>query len=203
MDGNAGPGEPVRCWLMKLFKSPQAITPPLMAEKLLLLLLDPEDEEPIRGDFAEEFYRRAEQGPKVAQRWYWHQVARSAPALGRLKFYRWCERRRLMIEKSSLRQAWWAIRLGILGLVPGLLIALPGLIRSLLGISGPNDALYTFLGQLPWLQLLIHPLVILGGVLLALGLNVRPVLHLSWQGQIGALSGTLTFKGWLLHWALI
>ncbi|MBI1877301.1 MAG: hypothetical protein HYR94_03550 [Chloroflexi bacterium] len=93
-------------------------------------------------------------------------------------------------------------KVAILGFVlslPALLIFVPGVLQSVLGLTQLNDGLDALLAQFGALRLLIHPAVVLGGLFLALALNVRPVIQAGFQLQEGNLVSVITIKGKALN----
>ncbi len=79
--------------------------------------------------------------------------------------------------------------IGFVGIIPALLICLSGL-------SGLNL-------NLP--QILIHPLVILGGLALALAINALPITHLNAHLEDNNFVGSVTvrLKGSLMNFGVI
>lgn len=167
------------------------------------MLLPEEDREFILGDFAESFAgTAARQDLRRACTYYWIQLFASIPWLFELSLNRYFQRSFSMYENwlPVKKSSFW---LGLAALLPALLIVVPGLLQSLLGITAPNDALDYFLKQYQYLGLVIHPVLVLGGLLLAGMLNLPPALELHWQRQPEGLAGMLTLKPGFLHWALV
>ncbi|MGH2606839.1 MAG: permease prefix domain 2-containing transporter [Anaerolineales bacterium] len=172
--------------------------PPRWAERLLELLVAPEEREAVLGDFLEEFRgRTAESGRRSAAYEYWREVLISLPHLLRRRLERSLLRRGIHMDtKSGVRQA----LLGLVLIAPALLLVITGVLQSAgvlseaaaRGLADPATGL---------LRGLYHPAVILGGLLLAFALNVRPVLRVDLKRHAQTIVGTVTVRGRL--WNLI
>jgi len=93
-----------------------------------------------------------------------------------------------MEQKSS-------VRLAIAGFIlsfPALLIVSAGLLEMGLGLRQINNTLDELLLNFPALNVIIHPVVVVGGLILSIGLNVIPVFRLRMQAQAGALVAAIT-----------
>jgi len=99
-------------------------------------------------------------------------------------------------NKSSL----WV---SLIALIPALLLVIPGIMQSGLGYLGPNDALDTMFAKAPSLQILLSPIVLLGGLLLAFILNLTPAIKLRFERQPEGLTSVITFKPVILHWIFV
>ena len=91
---------------------------------------------------------------------------------------------------------------GLAALIPALLLVIPGLLQSA-GYIGLNDMRDNLLAGLPALQLLLHPFVLLGGLLLSFVLNVFPAMKLRFERQPDGLVSVITLKPVLLHWLFV
>ena len=89
--------------------------------------------------------------------------------------------------------------LGFLLTIPALIIFIPGILQTGLGLTQLNDGLDALLTQFNVLKLIIHPIVVLGGLFLALSLNVLPVIQANFQLNNGNLVSVITIKGKLLN----
>ena len=89
--------------------------------------------------------------------------------------------------------------LGFLLTIPALIIFIPGILQTGLGLTQLNDGLDALLAQFMVLKLIIHPIVVLGGLFLALSLNVMPVIQAKFQLNDGNLVSVITIKGKLLN----
>jgi len=183
---------------------PSFLQPPRLAERLLASILTPDDAEAVLGDFAELFNTNAYQSNlQKAQFWYWIQTFKSAPSLIRLKLSNELERRmETMIKNLNLhnKSSLW---ISLISLIPALLLVIPGIMQSGLGYLGPNDALDTMFAKAPALQILLSPIVLLGGLLLAFILNLTPAIKLRFERQPEGLTSVITFKPVILHWIFV
>ena len=183
---------------------PSFLQPPRLAERLLASILTPDDAEAVLGDFAELFNTNAYQSNlQKAQFWYWIQTFKSAPSLIRLKLSNELERRmETMIKNLNLhnKSSLW---ISLIALIPALLLVIPGIMQSGLGYLGPNDALDTMFAKAPALQILLSPIVLLGGLLLAFILNLTPAIKLRFERQPEGLISVITFKPVILHWIFV
>ena len=183
---------------------PSFFQPPRLAERLLASILTPDDAEAVLGDFAELFNTNAYQSNlQKAQFWYWIQTFKSAPSLIRLKLSNELERKlETMIKNLNLhnKSSLW---ISLIALIPALLLVIPGIMQSGLGYLGPNDALDTMFAKAPALQILLSPIVLLGGLLLAFILNLTPAIKLRFERQPEGLTSVITFKPVILHWIFV
>lgn len=92
--------------------------------------------------------------------------------------------------------------ISLVALIPALLLIIPGLSQSL-GYMAPNNAMDNLYTNAPYLEILRSPVLLLGGLLLAFLLNLLPALTLRFKQGPEGLTGVLTFKPALLHWAII
>lgn len=167
---------------------------PNWAERLLGWLVPPEEREVVLGDFLEEFRRRAaETGDRAAALGYWRELAASTPYFLRRRM-EW--RDMAMDTKSGVRQA----LLGLLLALPALLLVIAGVLQSG-GVLSEPAAQRLLDPRSGTLRGLFHPALILGGLLLGLALNARPVLRLTVRREPQALVGSVTVRGRL--WNLI
>ena len=181
----------------------QPYPPPFVPERILSLLSTGREREAILGDFTEEFNQIVSQrSPRRACIWYWLQLCQSAPSLGRLKMEREMKRRGFLMRIQSMGDK-RIIFIGFLLLIPTFMIAIPGLLQSALGITTPNEFLDRLYLQTPILEILINPVIILGGLFLAFALNTSQVIRFSIQRQEDSLAGTIVLRGGLLHWGIV
>ncbi len=93
--------------------------------------------------------------------------------------------------------------LSAMGLIPASLLVSAGLIQGFLGFRGMNDVLDAFMLKYQ-ARFLVHPLFLLGGLGLAVGLNALLIVHLSFRRQEHAFSATLTLaRGRTLNVAIV
>jgi len=93
--------------------------------------------------------------------------------------------------------------LSLIVLIPAILLVTTGVLQSGFGITAPNDALDAVFQRYAALKLIIHTLVLLGGLGAAFILNLLPAARLQWSRDSQSLSATITLKNNLLHWALV
>jgi hypothetical protein len=187
-----------------LFHKNNFLQPPNLAEQVLTFLLTQENAEYVLGDFAEMYNAYGHQGNlRKAQIWYWIQIIKSAPSLIQLKSSNELERKlETMIKNLNLhnKSSLWV---SLIALIPALLLVIPGIIQSGLGYFGPNDALEAMFAKAPALEILLSPVLLLGGLLLAFVLNLTPAVKLHVERQPDGLTSVITFKPVLLHWILV
>ena len=172
-------------------------TPPRWAERLLELLVGPEEREAVLGDFSEEFRGRAPESGRRAAYEYWRELLLSSPHFLRRRLERSLLRRGIHMDtKSGVRQA----LLGLVLIAPALLLVATGVLQSA-GVLSDSQGRSLADQATGLLRGLYHPAVILGGLLLAFALNVRPVLRVDLKRQAQAIVGTVTVRGRL--WNLV
>jgi hypothetical protein len=177
------------------------LSPPAPAERLLRWMLPPEDAEAVLGDFAELFAGRALQhGLRRAQRWYWNQLLHSAPWFIRLRFTGTLERRFSDMLKNLDLHNKRVLWIGLAALLPALVLIVPGSLQSLAGYYKANEALDSIFARVPALALILNPIILLGGLLLAFTSNVLPAVRVRFERQTEGLTGTITLRPLLLHW---
>lgn len=165
-------------------------TPPKLAERLLEWLKAPDY---IVGDFSEEFEMEVVQSGRFrACFWYWQQLLRSAPNL--------LQRRWQTAMKTLTKRDRLSLTFSILLLVPAMLAVIPGVLYSVFGVAGPMNAIFDTIDRYIWLSWLLHPVLILGGMLLALLLVLWPMVRFEVNNEQDRLVGSFTIrKGLWLH----
>jgi hypothetical protein len=173
-------------------------TPPRWAERLLELFVGPEEREAVLGDFSEEFRgRAADSGRRAAAHEYWRELLLSSPHFLRRRFERSLLGRGMHMDtKSGVRQA----LLGLVLIAPALLLVVTGVLQSA-GVLSDSQGRSLADQATGLLRGLYHPAVILGGLLLAFALNIRPLLRVDLKRQPQAIVGTVTVRGRL--WNLV
>lgn len=161
----------------------------------------PEDAEPVLGDYAEICSQQDSQGQ--ANAWYWKEAFRSAPTLLQLKLSRQFERSFTVMNKNMGLHNKNFLWISLIALIPALMLIIPGLSQSFFGYFGFNNALDNLYTRTPYLEILRSPVLLLGGLLLAFILNLLPALTLRFSRGSEGLTGVITFKPVLVHWALI
>ena len=164
--------------------------PPGLGEGILRLFLPQEDRETVLGDFAEEYYRVADDfGLKRAWGWYWLEILKSTPSLILLT-QRKLKRSTMMERLSLLQQNNKVAAAGFILSVPAFILVFGGILQSGFGFSQFNEAVNHDI-------FIFHPIILMGGLVLAFGLNLIPVVRLKFED--GSLIGTLKIRGKLLN----
>jgi hypothetical protein len=174
--------------------------PPKLAERILSLLLMPEDSETVLGDFAEICNQQNSQ--EQADSWYWKEVFRSAPTLLHLKLARQFERSFTVMTKNMGLHNKNFLWISLVAVIPALMLIIPGISQSL-GFMTPNNAMDNLFANVPSLEILRSPVVLLGSLLLAFILNLLPALNLRFERGPEGLTSVITFKPVLIHWTII
>jgi hypothetical protein len=195
-------------------------TPPRFAEWLLGALLPESDAEALIGDFAEEFgLLTIERGHIAALGWYWSQLLRSLPVFMQLGLSSRLELlgplfrepqlalelldRRNWIMETHREQNTRLFLIGLILVIPATLIVIPGLLQSGLDSQALGNAIDSAFVRLPALELLIHPIVILGGLLVAFLLNAWQVFDVHLDREPGRLVGRLGVNLYPLHLGVV
>ncbi|MDA1330184.1 MAG: permease prefix domain 2-containing transporter [Chloroflexi bacterium] len=153
------------------------VAPPQLAVKILRALLPTAAGEALLGDLAEIYQGWVEeQGLGIANRWYWFEIFSAAPALV-LHLLKTTNIWRQTVNgpsfvQSGRKTALWSA----LFLIPAVLLVIPGLMDSLLGSNGG----YQLVARIPFLQgreLLDSPWIIIGGLTIAIALNLLAILN--------------------------
>ena len=84
--------------------------------------------------------------------------------------------------------------LGVILMAPSLVLVFGGLLQSLFGLNGFNNAIDYDL-------IVFHPVILLGGMFLALIINILPIVRKKVEG--GAPIGILRFRGYLGNLAVV
>jgi hypothetical protein len=174
--------------------------PPKLSERILSLLLTPEDAETVLGDFAEICNQQNSQ--RQANTWYWNETFRSAPALLGLKLSRQFERSFTAMNNNMQLHNKNFLWISLVALIPALMLIIPGLSQSL-GYMSPNNAMDNLYANAPYLEILRSPFLLLGGLLLAFILNLLPAMNLRFERQPEGLTSVITFKPVIIHWTII
>ena len=177
-----------------------------LLERLLRQVAGEEIAEAARGDLEEESAAlRRRYGSLAARFWIALQVLRlilqlipgSIPALGRwfteVTMDAWTGRRRRLV----------AI-VGALAALPAAVLVVSGLMYSLSGSRAVEQALDSTLFDPQGFvyRVLLHPVTVLGGLALALALNLIPLLRIRLDRQPGNLTGTLAVRLRSAHLAI-
>lgn len=95
------------------------------------------------------------------------------------------------MEKKSFNR--FALIGAVLSL-PAALIVVTGLAQGLFGLHQLNDALDALFAKAVVFKTLIHPVVVIGGLLIALGLNALPVFKFTVVPEDRTLVGVIRTK---------
>ena len=147
----------------------------------------------IVGDFVEEFEDMARgNGRFWANYWLMEQLIGSTPTL--------CHRRWQTMIASLTKRDKQLLILSVLMLIPAMLVGVPGVIFSVFGVAAPMNTVFETLRSSVWLEWLINPLVVIGGIGLAFLLTAWPVVQLDFNNKQDQFVGSLTIrKGYWLH----
>jgi len=178
--------------------------PPAFGESVISLLLTEENSEEILGDLAEMFNAHGHQSNlRKAQIWYYHQIARSAPSLLQIKLSNILQRSFETMSTNLNSHNKSSLWISLIALIPALALVIPGILQSGFGYFGANDARDALFVSVPALELLINPIILLGGLLLAFVMNALPAMSFHFERKPEGLTSTITFKPVLLHWIFI
>ncbi len=97
---------------------------------------------------------------------------------------------KLLVSQNGVKLAGF----GFVLIIPSLLLVTGGILQSVFGASHFNDAI-------DFLSFLFNPAIILGGLMLAFGLNLIPVMRIYFRE--GKLVGMVKVQGRLLNLGLI
>ena len=178
--------------------------PPTLGEAVISLLLTKENSDEILGDLAEMFNAHGHRSSlRKAQLWYYLQIVRSAPSLMQVKLSNTLQRSFESMSTNLNSHNKSSLWISLIAIIPALVLVIPGVLQSGLGYQGANvarDALFT---TVPALELLINPIILLGGLLLAFVMNFLPAITFRFERKPEGLTSTITFKPAILHWVLI
>ena len=178
--------------------------PPVLGESVISLLLTEENSEEVLGDLAEMFNAHGHQGNlKKAQIWYYIQIVRSAPSLFQIKLSNILQRSFDTMSTNLNSHNKSSLWISLIAIIPALVLIIPGILQSGFGYFGANNARGTLFVTVPALKLLINPIILLAGLLLAFIMNVLPAMTFHFERKPEGLTGTVTFKPVLLHWVFI
>jgi len=163
---------------------------PRFGEQILSLLVRSQDRDAILGDFEEQFEMIANQSNcRSAQCWFYVETTKSIPILfvQQAKTYLW--RIVTMREDAFYANKNKFATIGLISILPTLLLITAGLLQTLFGLTQFSESLLV----------IDHPVVIIGGLLLAFTLNILPIVKIKWESEAGSLVGSITVKGRLLN----
>ncbi|MBI3766611.1 MAG: hypothetical protein HY277_08965 [Ignavibacteriales bacterium] len=90
---------------------------------------------------------------------------------------------------ESKHYRWLALG-GIIGCIPAMMIVTLGMSQVLFGLTDVGESI-----GLTAQGFILHPILVLGGLFVAIGLNVTPVFRIQVQSQAGAMTTMIT-----THW---
>src|ERR1041385_3465981 len=93
----------------------------------------------------------------------------------------------------------WLAAAGFISDIPALTIVASGMLQVVFGLTGMADAL----AGNSLLRIVNNPITVLGGLLLAMGLNVIPIFQLKLNYQQGAVQTVITTHLRLLNIAVL
>lgn len=164
--------------------------PPKLGERLLRLFLHQEDSETILGDFTEEYYNIVRQfGHRRAWRWYWLEVLKSTPSLILLTQCK-LKRSDIVERLSFFEQNNNVALIGLILSIPAFILVFGGILQSGFGLSQFNEAVNHDI-------FIFHPIILMGGLMLAFALNLIPVVRIKFEE--GNLVGMIKIRGKLLN----
>ena len=164
--------------------------PPKLGERLLCLILHPEDSETVLGDFAEEYSNIADNlGRWNAWRWYWLEILKSTPSLILLTQHK-LKRSDIVKQLSFFEQNNKMALVGLILSIPAFILVFGGILQSGFGLNQFNEAVNHDI-------FIFHPIILMGGLAMAFGLNLIPVVRIKFEE--GNLVGTIKIRGKLLN----
>jgi hypothetical protein len=173
--------------------------PPPLLERVLRRMMDEAVAESAWGDLEEQAADVARRyGLWISRIWIWLHGARLV--LDVLDVRRlW--RREAGVDNWSARRRRLAARVGILAALPAALLVVSGLLTILSGSRGIVDALdkSVFAPQGFVFRVVLHPAVVLGGLGVAVALNLLPLLRLRLDRSPDDLRGTMSIRLRGLH----
>ena len=87
--------------------------------------------------------------------------------------------------------------------IPGSIIVSAGLLQVGLGLRQVSDFLDALFAKFPALNILIHPVVVIGGLVLAIGLNMIPIFQIKLQPQQDGLVTVITTQWRIFNIAIL
>ena len=165
-------------------------TLPKAGEKILNMLLCEENRDSVIGDF-EEGYRAltCEFNQTRALWWFCIEIVNSFPILFVQFIKNQLRRVKVMKEYSFYESKNKLATIGLISVIPALLLVTSGILQSAFGLTEVSDSLLV----------VDHPVIILGGLMLALALNILPIIKIKWQAEDGSLVGMIRLKGRLFN----
>jgi hypothetical protein len=89
--------------------------------------------------------------------------------------------------------------IGVIASIPAFIIVAIGMVNAV----GLKDLAETFNSYLTPQSFILHPALVLGGLMLSMGLNITPVVRIRFEPQNGILITTITTQVKLLNMAAL
>jgi hypothetical protein len=157
--------------------------PPRLAIRILVRLLPEYSREVILGDLQETFAQiEVERGAAFARSWYWHETLAALPNFA-LHSLQSTQIRRQTVNGNTWNDNWFGKQnsliagVALLLLLPALLIVVPGLLFSFFGkpIEASLNSVPGAAQLLAWVD---NPIIVLGGLFIALVINLMAVMQI-------------------------
>jgi hypothetical protein len=178
--------------------------PPVFGETVISLFLTDENAEEILGDLAELFNEYGRKGNlRKARIWYFVEIVRSAPFLLQLKLSNSLERSFESMSTNLNAHNKSSLWISLIVIIPALVLIIPGILQSGFDYYGANDARDAALATIPALEILLNPIILMGGLFLAFVMNVLPAVTFHFERKPEGLTSTITFKPVLFHWIIV
>jgi len=181
---------------------------PAFAENLLSRYLPPGSRDSILGDFSEVFEQIAtNRGIFAAKAWYWAETIRTLPGFWLYSLEISTLRRQTVTGTFFSRERGWVGILSLFLLLPALLLVIPGLLFEVFG--KPVEAGINSVPGLTMLRAwLTAPWLVLGGVGIALLINLLAILQVDFKTSKDNLQATLIWKRstinfWMISFAVM
>jgi len=168
--------------------------PPVLAEKILARILPCGSPDSVLGDMHEDFERIiTERGILTANAMYWTETIRALPSLLLYSLETSNIRRQTVIGTFIYRERKWTTPLSVLLLLPAFLLVIPGLLFEIFGkpIEGSMNGIPGFAVLRAWTD---DPWLILGGLALALAINLNAIVRVQFFSSKDDFQTTLTWK---------
>lgn len=168
--------------------------PPVLAEIMLDRILPSGNLDSILGDLHEIFERTvAERGILTAKAMYWIETIRALPSFMLYLQETSNIRRQTVIGTFFYRERKWTTSLSVLLLLPVFLLVIPSLLFEIFGkpIEASMNSIPGFAVLRAWAD---DPWLILGGLALALAINLIAVVQVQFSSSKDDFQTTLTWK---------
>jgi hypothetical protein len=187
-------------------KSSPPHAPPGGLERALRAWLGEESAEAVWGDLTEEAAEvRRHRGPTAARAWMvwqWTSLMIGLITRGRPLRRRWAWE--VMMDGWTARRRQAAAIVGVVAVLPAAALVIGGLLISFSGSTATVRWLEAtvFNVEGSFYRLVLHPVVVLGGLALALGVNLIPLLGVQVDGAAGTARATVALRLRRTHLAI-